>query len=113
MKDSVTPISTKHCLICKDGRKNQCLHWHIDPETSDIWVYCVGKCQRGYSIYQYANMSGLKLNEFLKGDFNFVETRPDIVNKMVLIQVTACTTMRGVKVSCFRTTSRTRTVEHR
>jgi hypothetical protein len=75
-------INTKKCLICKEGRKNDSLHWHQDAETKDIWVYCVGKCQRGYSIYQYVALSGLKLNEFLKGDFHFVEAKPGEVNKM-------------------------------
>lgn len=75
-------INTKKCLICKGGKKNDCLHWHIDPETSDIWVWCQGKCQRGYSIYQYVAHAGLKLNEFLKGDFDFVEARPNEVNEM-------------------------------
>lgn len=77
-----TPISTKKCLICKQGRKNDCLHWHHDPESGDIWVYCVGKCQRGYSIYEYCARSGLKLHEFLKLDFEFVEAKKNEVQKM-------------------------------
>src|SRR5210317_332553 len=75
-------ISTKKCLICKDGRKNDCLHWHIDTETNDIWVWCQGKCQRGYSIYQYVRQAGLSLKEFLKQDFDFRESKPDEVNQL-------------------------------
>jgi hypothetical protein len=75
-------INTKKCLICKEGRKNDCLHWHIDSETGDIWVWCQGKCQRGYSIYAYCHQAGISLNEFLKGDFDFVESKPNEVTKM-------------------------------
>lgn len=75
-------ISTKKCLICKEGRKNDCLHWHIDSETGDIWVWCQGKCQRGYSLYSYCHQAGISLNEFLKGDFDFVESKPNEVTKM-------------------------------
>lgn len=75
-------ISTKHCLICKGGRKNECLHWHIDPDDDSIWVWCQGKCQRGYSIYEYAAKSGLTLSEFLKNKFEFKESTPNEVTKM-------------------------------
>ena len=75
-------INTKKCLICKDGKKNDCLHWHIDPDNGQIWVYCVGKCKRGYSIYSYCNHAGIPLNEFLKGEFDFVEAKPNEVQKM-------------------------------
>jgi len=75
-------ISTKKCLICKGGRKNNCLHWHVDSETGNIWVWCQGKCQRGYSLYSYCHHAGISLNEFLKGDFDFQEARPNEVNKM-------------------------------
>lgn len=70
-------INTKKCLICKDGKKNSCLHWHIDPEDGSIWVYCVGKCQRGYSIRSYCYNAGIDLPEFLKGDFEFKEAPPN------------------------------------
>ena len=75
-------ISTKHCLICKGGRKNACLHWHVDSETGDIWVYCVGVCQRGYSIRSYCHHAGISLPEFLKGDFDFKEAIPNEVSAM-------------------------------
>lgn len=82
MSNDIKPISTQHCLICKGGKKNRCLHWHINPETKDIWVYCVGVCQRAYSIYQYCHQAGLSLNEFLKNDFDFKESKPNEVNKL-------------------------------
>lgn len=75
-------ISTKKCLICKDGKKNDCLHWHIDPDNSSIWVWCQGRCQRGYSIYEYCAKAGLSLPEFLKSDFEFREAPPNEVQKM-------------------------------
>jgi hypothetical protein len=75
-------INTKKCLICKGGKKNDCLHWHRDPKSGDIWVYCVGVCQRAYSIRSYCWHAGIQLNEFLKGDFNFEEARPNEVNKI-------------------------------
>jgi len=70
-------IDTKKCFICKDGKKNSCLHWHVDAEDGSIWVYCVGKCQRGYSLRSYCYHSGLSLPEFLKGDFDFKEAPPN------------------------------------
>ena len=73
-------ISTKKCLICKQGQKNDCLHWHTNPDTGDIWVYCVGVCQRAYSIHDYCYKAGIPLNEFLKQDFTFQEARPNEVN---------------------------------
>lgn len=76
-----TFVSTKKCLICKGGKKNDCLHWH-NPDDGDIWVYCVGKCSRAYSIYQYCTLAGLSLKEFLTLDFEFEEARPNEVQKM-------------------------------
>ena len=75
-------INTKKCLICKGGRKNDCLHWHVDCDTGDIWVWCQGKCQRGYSIYAYCHEAGISLRDFLKGEFDFKEARPNEVNRM-------------------------------
>lgn len=73
-------INTKKCLICKDGRKNNCLHWHTDPDDGSIWVWCQGKCQRGYSIRSYCYHAGIELSEFLKGDFEYKESAPNEVN---------------------------------
>jgi 5S rRNA maturation endonuclease (ribonuclease M5) len=75
-------INTKKCLICKDGKKNNCLHWHVDPEDGSIWVWCQGKCQRGYSIRDYCWHAGIDLPEFLKGDFDFKEAPPNEVQAM-------------------------------
>lgn len=75
-------ISTEHCLICKGGRKNKCLYWHKDEETGDIWCFCTGKCQRGYSLRQYVYLAGISLSEFLKGTFNFKEASPNEVQVM-------------------------------
>jgi hypothetical protein len=75
-------INTKKCLICKDGKKNDCLHWHLDPDDGSIWVYCVGKCQRGYSLRSYCYHAGVDLPEFLKGEFEFKEALPDEVSVM-------------------------------
>jgi len=66
-------INTKKCLICKDGRKNNCLHWHMDPENGSYWVWCQGKCQRGYTIHDYCWQAGISLPEFLKGEFDIRE----------------------------------------
>lgn len=78
-------MNTKKCLICKGHKANggnECLHWHNDPNTGEIWVYCVGKCKRGYSIYEYTARAGLSLAEFLKNDFQFQEAQPNEVRKM-------------------------------
>ncbi len=69
-------INTKKCLICKDGRRNDCLHWHKDPDTGEMWVWCQGKCQRGYSLRGYCFAAGISLSDFLKGDFDFKEAPP-------------------------------------
>ena len=70
-------VNTKKCLICQ--RKNDTLHWHIDAETGAIWVWCQGKCQRGYSLYEYCRQAGVSLKELLKGDFDFKESTPNEV----------------------------------
>lgn len=71
---------TKKCLICK--RPNNTLHWHKDLETGDMWVYCIGKCQRGYSLRQYCYLADIPLVDFLKGDFTFQESTPNEVQVM-------------------------------
>ena len=73
-------INTKKCLICK--RKNDTLHWHIDDTTSDIWCWCTGKCGRGYSLRSYCWEANIPLNEFLKGNFDFKESKPNEVTKI-------------------------------
>jgi hypothetical protein len=75
-------INTKKCLICKDGKKNDCLFWHNDAHDNSIWVWCTGKCQRGYSLYEYCAAAGLSLKEFLQADFTFEEAKPNEVQSM-------------------------------
>jgi len=79
MVDAV--ISTKKCLICNKGTKNDVLHWHSDPENGSLWVWC-NKCQRGYSIYEYTARAGISLVSFLKQDFEVKEAPPNEVQKM-------------------------------
>lgn len=71
-------ISTKKCLICQ--KRNDTLHWHRDSETGDMWVWCQGKCQRGYSLRSYCHYAGISLPEFLRGDFDFREAPPNEVS---------------------------------
>lgn len=75
-------IDTKKCIICKDGKKNNCLHWHIDPEDGAQWVYCVGKCQRGYSLRSYCWHAGIDVADFLSGDFDYKEAPPNELQVM-------------------------------
>lgn len=74
-------INTKKCLICKDGKKNDCLHWHIGDDGG-YWVWCQGKCQRAYTIWDYCKHAKISLPEFLKGDFDIKESRPNEVTVM-------------------------------
>lgn len=73
-------MNTKKCLICK--RPNDTLHWHTDADSGAIWVWCNGRCQRGYSLRDYCYTAGVDLNEFLKGDFNFTEAKPNEVSRL-------------------------------
>jgi len=73
-------MNSKQCLICK--RSNNTLHWHKNTENGDIWVYCVGKCQRGYGLRDYCHIAGVNLNEFLKSDFDFTEAAPNEVSRL-------------------------------
>jgi len=73
--------SIHHCAIC--DRPNRTLYWHKDSETSEIWVWCQGKCQRGYSIYEYCSESDLSLSELLsllKTDSAFEEAKKNEIN---------------------------------
>ena len=62
--------------------KNNCLHHHIDPDTGEMWIWCQGKCQRGYSLRSYCYHAGIELSEFLKGDFEFKEAPPNELQVM-------------------------------
>jgi DNA primase len=73
-------VDNKRCLIC--SRPRDTLYWHIDDDNGNIWVYCTGRCQRGYSLFEYVHLAGIELSEFLKGDFEFNETKPNEVNKL-------------------------------
>lgn len=73
-------MNSKKCLICK--KSNNTLHWHTDKDTDAIWVYCVGGCQRGYSLQSYCYTAGINLTEFLKGDFDFQEAKPLEVTRL-------------------------------
>jgi len=70
------------CLICKAHKKNanRTLYWHKDKDTQEIWVWCQGVCQRGYSIFEYCHVSGVSLSELLKADLNFEEAGNNEVN---------------------------------
>ena len=80
----MSSLNTKRCLLCHPGRvkKNDTLYWHRDPDTGEIWVYCVGVCQRGYSIHEYTARAGISLSEFLKQDFDLVDMPNNEVRKM-------------------------------
>ena len=73
-------MNSKKCLICK--KSNNTLHWHTDPDTNAIWVWCIGGCQRGYSLQSYCHTAGVNLTEFLKGDFDFQEAKPLEVTRL-------------------------------
>lgn len=73
-------MNTKKCLICK--RPNDTLHWHTDPDNGDVWVWCNGPCQRGYSLRSYCHTAGIDLAEYLQGDFSFAEATPNEVSRL-------------------------------
>jgi hypothetical protein len=73
-------MNTRRCLICQ--RPRDTLHWHSDPEKKNIWCWCNGKCQRGYSLKDYVEQSGVSMEDFINGDFQFLETKPNEVNKI-------------------------------
>jgi hypothetical protein len=43
-----------------------------------VWLYC-NKCQRGYSLRDYCHKAGVDLIDFLKGDFDFEDSKPNEV----------------------------------
>lgn len=73
-------ISTKHCLICR--RPNETLHWHSSDDNGLIYVYCIGTCQRAYSIYEYTATAGISMGDFLKQKFDIKEAVPNEVQRM-------------------------------
>lgn len=72
-------ISSKKCLICK--KHNDTIHAHSDPETNEVWLWCCG-CGRGYGLRTYCHLAGISLSEFLKLDFDFIEAKPNEINKI-------------------------------
>lgn len=73
-------MNSKKCLICK--RPNDTVHWHSDAETGAIWCWCCGRCQRGYSLQDYCHTAGIEVKDFLKGEFDFTESKPNEVSKL-------------------------------
>ena len=74
---------SKKCLICKGGKKNDCLYWHLDEKTGLPWVWCTGKCQRGYSLEQYCSLAGVDVDEFIKDGIEIVkDSEPNEVQAM-------------------------------
>lgn len=75
-------ISAKKCLICNEGRKNNTLYWHEDPDTKDMWCWC-NKCDRGYSIHSYCYIAGISLSDFLTSkDFEIKESKSNELEVM-------------------------------
>lgn len=75
-------FNSKKCLICKGGKKNDCVFWHKDPDTGEIWAWCQGKCKRAYSLYEYCFLAGISLKDFLRSNLSFEEAQPLEVNAM-------------------------------
>lgn len=75
-------VHHKKCLICKGGKKNDCLYWHLDEKTGLPWVWCSGVCQRGYSLTQYCDIAGIDVNEFVKDGIDIVKDQDDEVNAL-------------------------------
>ena len=44
-----------------------------------MWIWC-NKCDRGYSLKDYCRRAGISMTDFLSGDFQFEESRPNEVN---------------------------------
>lgn len=72
----------KKCLICKGGRKNDCLYWHLDEKTGLPWVWCSGKCQRGYSLQQYCEIAGISVEDLMKDGLEIAKGDSDEINAM-------------------------------
>ena len=72
----------KRCLICKGNKGNECLYAHKDPDTGEIWLWCQGKCKRGYSLYEYCSLSGITLKDFLKSNLSFKDAEEMEVSAM-------------------------------
>ena len=78
------------CYICKFdattgraiGRQaNKSLHWHLGDDGIP-WVFCVGSCQRAYSIWEYTAKTGFTIADVQNSKIAFEEAAPNTVNKM-------------------------------
>jgi 5S rRNA maturation endonuclease (ribonuclease M5) len=67
------------CLICQP--KNRTIYWHQDEKTGKIWGWC-NKCDKGYPLQRYCQMTGLSMEEFLSNSFHLEESRPNEVNAL-------------------------------
>jgi len=72
------------CMICKkeSKHKNSCLYWHKNTTTNEIWVWCSGKCQRAYSIYQYSYITGISITDLLKNNTIITENKNTSIEKI-------------------------------
>jgi len=78
---STNPLHKK-CLICKGGRKNDCLYVHLDEKTGLPWIWCSGICQRGYSLQQYCDIAGVDIEDFIAGGIEIVQDVDNEVQAM-------------------------------
>lgn len=72
----------KKCVLCK--QKQDTLYWHLTKAKDNLVVFCSGKCQRLYTIQEYAMYSGLPLKDILKDVKNtdFVDAKTDTILRM-------------------------------
>lgn len=66
-------VNQKKCLICKGGKKNDCLYWHLDEKTNLPWVWCSGVCQKGYSLHQYSTITGISIEDLTMGGITLAQ----------------------------------------
>lgn len=71
------PGNYKRCLLCNP--KNDTLYFHLGDELP--WIYC-NKCGKGYSLRRYCTLAGITIQEFLRWDIDFTESKPNEVRKM-------------------------------
>jgi len=73
-------INTRRCIVCK--RHNDTVYFHKDEDSGALWCFCRGKCNRGYSLYQYCAAGGISVADFLKNKIDFKEAVPNQVTRM-------------------------------
>ena len=78
-------IDSKKCLICfkESGKhRNNTVYWHQDPQDpANVWCWC-NRCGRAYNLYQYCDLAGIELKDFLAGNLTFDSTPANEVRKM-------------------------------